>query len=507
MFQLLMVGVVFAAKINSKKGYGDLAWGTSDKDAKRMGYTLTKMTSNEDKDNLTKLYSAPVTAYKVTSKDKSVAELQFHFYMEKLFFVTETLKANNKTLEDRYGNFSKQNIYWDGEKYTDAIRNEDGSIASLSIIITTVKDDVRVTMYDWDVYKEISFEGQKLAQGVGKIKTSLSITDELQEMANKFVQDLTQGKASTAKPSCAFLSLSTDYKNSLVENYVTDALTEAVFNTGKIKIIERANVEALLEEQKFQASGLVNEATAKSIGMIAGVDYVCYGTLKDLGDSFTVNVRIVDVETGELCAISRTSVTKDEYLMKQPQSAVSVSKTASTGTTKSKNLATSSSQSSNRLNNAWKVTVYDDSFTNTQHYVFVINSSDERSLFVRYSKAENIANSRVIAGIHWTANNGYNYNNEGTYDVKGDNGETLTKRLQDVWECYLNASGTSKFLFVWDTKQGSRWLTEIIKNSNTVAVRRDGLSRRFQTAGLLDAMASYGITWEEIDATLANEEF
>jgi len=31
--------------------------------------------------------------------------------------------------------------------------------------------------------------------------------------------------------------------------------------------------------------------------------------------------------------------------------------------------------------------------------------------------------------------------------------------------------------------------------------------RRFQTAGLMDKMAEYGITWAEIDAALANEEF
>jgi len=48
---------------------------------------------------------------------------------------------------------------------------------------------------------------------------------------------------------------------------------------------------------------------------------------------------------------------------------------------------------------------------------------------------------------------------------------------------------------------------DIMKNSDSVAVRRDGLSRRFQTAGLLDKMEEYGITWEEIDAAIANEEF
>ena len=35
----------------------------------------------------------------------------------------------------------------------------------------------------------------------------------------------------------------------------------------KVKIIERSNLEAILKEQKFQASGLVNEETAKILGI------------------------------------------------------------------------------------------------------------------------------------------------------------------------------------------------------------------------------------------------
>ena len=326
-------------------------------------------------------------------------------------------------------------------------------------------------------------------------------------LANKLIQENLDG----SKPSFAFVALTTDYKNTLVDNYITDALSEAMFNTGKIKIIERGNLEAILSEQKFQASGLVNEQTAKDIGMIAGVDFVCYGTLKDIGDNFTVNARVVDVETGEVAAMSRANITKDAYLKKQVQSAVgsSVYTTVTTNTvnTTSQEKTESVQTPPKVANNAWKVVKSPDEFANSTHFAFILNSTDFRKLYVSFKRCENPANNRVIAGIHWTTDDWRNIGkaNNGTYDIKGDSGTSISKNLRDVWT-YTYPS-KEFFLFGWDEKSGSRWLVDIIRKSDSVAVRRDGLTRRFQTAGLMEKMAEYGITWAEIDAALANEEF
>lgn len=506
LLHFIVFGFAFGATINSRQGYAGLSWGSTVQDAVKAGYKLTPMNSSADKEYLAKIYTVSVDAYKVTSKDKSVSALQFHYYMGNLFFVTETLSSNDfsqKKLEGRYGNFANQGIYLAGKQYTDASREDGGSVSSISIIISNSNGKVSATMYDWSVYKSISFAGQKLSKA-----SKTSITDELEDMATKLVQDLLQERSGASKPSCAFMPLTTDYKNSQVDNYITDALTEAMFNAGKIKIIERSNLESILEEQKFQSSGLVNEVTAKSIGMIAGVDFVCYGTLKDTGNSFTVNARIVDVETGELCAISRTTVSKDEYLSQQPQSAVASAKASVSSSPASKNTSTVSSAKTTGSNNssAWKVKTTRDSFTDSTNYVFTINSSDSKMLFIYYKKADNSANSRVIAGIQWTENNYWDDKNEGNYDIKGTNGKTESKYLvTGRLENLLNNS--NEFYYAWKPEDGSRWLVEMMINSESVAVRKDNLSRRFQTSGLLDTMAEYGITWKEIDAALASEEF
>ena len=499
LLQLCICSFLLGATINSKEGYLNLKWGFTTDEVKKAGYELKEI---KDQDYIFKIYTELVQVYETTSKEKSVSLLQFHFYKGKLFAVVESVdikNASQKNLEDRYGNFSNQGIIPVGTQYMDVKLNPEGNVSSLSIMITPTTNFVSTIFCDWNIYKAVSIVGKAL-NAVSK----KSIVEELVPLANKLIQENPNGE----KYSYAFMPLTTDYKNTLVDNYITDALSEAMFNTGKIKIIERSNLEALLTEQKFQASGLVNETTAKSIGMIVGANFVCYGTLKDLGNSFSVTARVVDVETGEIVAMSRINVTKDDYLKNQPQKAVGTSVytpvTQTSSTTSTITTSDPEQGTTNTTNIAWEVVKYRDDFEGCTQYIFRVYSSDYRFLFVAYKKSDVKANSRVIAGIHW--GDFWEWDINGTYDIKG-NGNAVSKQLNDVWTYDLDASGKDYFKFVWNQKAASRWLVDIIRNSDSVAARRDGLVRRFQTAGLLEKMAEYGITWAEIDAALANEEF
>ena len=124
----------------------------------------------------------------------------------------------------------------------------DGNVSSLSIIIYYSGGSVSTILCDWNVYKDISRVGVALNKKSNKVENSKpkTIVDDLTDLANKLVQEKLDG----SKASFGFVPLTTDYKNTLVDNYITDALTEAMFNTGKIKIIERSNLEKILKEQK-----------------------------------------------------------------------------------------------------------------------------------------------------------------------------------------------------------------------------------------------------------------
>lgn len=495
---LFSCGMIFAASINSKEGYGKLKWGSTIDDAKKAGFTLTPLISAKDKEFFSQLYTENVEVYQVKAKDKIVADLQFSYFMGRLFCVTEVLNLSTldtKQLESRYGKFSENGVIRIGNMYMDAQLDSSAKVQYLSLMIAQTTDYVTVILDDWNVYKNISVMGQQLT---GNKKES-SIVDELNELADK----LKQTKADGSNASFAVIPFSTDYKNTLVENYITDALTESLFNTGSVKIFERENLDAILKEQEFQASGLVNEETAKSIGMLAGVDFVCYGTLKDIGDAFTVNARVIDVETGEICAMARTNVTKDDYLKNQVQGSAAVKQTTTTKTvttTKPKAVST---------NNLWSVSSYRNDFDGFTSYTFTVKSATGEMFYVGYKKCDIETNSRVFAGIYWVESWRWNRGDspDGTYDFKLENGSIIKKTFEDRWTNYTDLSKENSFMFGWNSKEGARWWLNMLTQNNVITVRKNNLVRKFQTAGLLDKMAEVGITWDEIDAAMANEEF
>lgn len=488
------VATLFAENVNSKIGYFKLKWGTTVEDAKNAGYKLTAITDNDVKAQLSKDYTQPVDFYAVASSDKNVKLVVFAYYMGKFFNATESISwdGTQKKLENRYGNFKDNGIVAIGEnQFMDGTIGTDGKIKNLSIVIFKDNDSAAVAIFDWAIYKNISVSGRELSG-----QTETSIVENLSDLAGKLIQSGKNG----AKPSYAFLAFSTDGKNTSVENYVTDALTEATFNTGKIKIFERANLEKILSEQKFQASGLVNEDTAKAIGNIAGVDYVCYGTIKDLGEQITINARVVDVETGEICAMSRATVNKDDYLKQNVASSAPAAKTA----------AKPAPAAKKTVNTLWTVRKSRNEFDGYTTYTFTLKGPlEDRQIFVGYDKNDVESKSIVKAGIVWGI--GYGYSQTGTYDIKLDDGSKITKEYKNPYTYWSYdtgwKNGKEKFDFAWNKGESARFILDLISNNNYLTIRKGSTVQRFQPAGFWDFVEAQGITKQEIENAIANEEF
>ncbi len=491
---LASVAALFAENVNSKNGYFKLKWGTTVEDAKKAGYKLSDA-SRIEKEEMQKKFDVEVSTYKVIVKDKNVKELYFAYYMGRFFYALETIVNNGSQskLESRYGDFSENGIRKDGDGYTDLLMGIDGKPIDLSIIILPQNNGTVIAKFaDWNVYKNINVVMKKLSG-----TKAASIVENLSDLAGKLMQSGKNG----AKPSYAFLALSTDSKNTAVENYVTDALTEASFNTGKIKIFERANLEKILSEQKFQAGGLVNEDTAKAIGNIAGVDYVCYGTIKDLGEQITINARVVDVETGEICAMSRATVNKDDYLKQNV--AVSSAPAAKTA-------AKPAPAAKKTVNTLWTVRKSRNEFDGYTTYTFILKGPlEDRQIFVGYDKNDVESKSIVRAGLVWGI--GYGYSQLGTYDIKTEDGNKISKEYKNPYTYWSYDTGwkggNERFEFAWNRGESARFILDLISNNNYLTIRKGSVVQRFQTAGFWDFVEAQGITKQEIENAIANEEF
>jgi len=88
---------------------------------------------------------------------------------------------------------------------------------------------------------------------------------------------------------------------------LSDRLRAELFNTGKVNVMERDQMQEILKEQGFQASGAcTDEACLVQMGQMLGVERLITGSIGKLGSMFMVNLRAIDVSTGRIAkAVSR----------------------------------------------------------------------------------------------------------------------------------------------------------------------------------------------------------
>lgn len=85
---------------------------------------------------------------------------------------------------------------------------------------------------------------------------------------------------------------------------ISDRLRTELFNTGKFTVIERNQMEEILKEQGFQQSGCTNNDCAVEIGQLLGVKYMFAGKIGKVGKTFTLSIRMIDVQTGKILLTS-----------------------------------------------------------------------------------------------------------------------------------------------------------------------------------------------------------
>jgi TolB-like protein len=75
---------------------------------------------------------------------------------------------------------------------------------------------------------------------------------------------------------------------------------EANVSPKRLQLVERAQIQKVLKEQNFQASGSVNKNTAVQAGKLLGVNYLLIGDVYILNDELIINARLTNTETGDI---------------------------------------------------------------------------------------------------------------------------------------------------------------------------------------------------------------
>jgi len=81
---------------------------------------------------------------------------------------------------------------------------------------------------------------------------------------------------------------------------VREEISSVVVNTRGYTVLERQLINKVLEENRFQESGLVNDEQVSDIGKRMGADYVFVTAISKLGENYYISCKMIEVATARI---------------------------------------------------------------------------------------------------------------------------------------------------------------------------------------------------------------
>ena len=97
--------------------------------------------------------------------------------------------------------------------------------------------------------------------------------------------------------------------------FIAEEFSTALVDTGKgFEIVDRIHLKSILKEHKLSMSGLIDPATARKLGKIAGVDAILTGTITPFGDEVRLSVKVLATDTAKIICASRGNIPKTKAI-------------------------------------------------------------------------------------------------------------------------------------------------------------------------------------------------
>ena len=92
--------------------------------------------------------------------------------------------------------------------------------------------------------------------------------------------------------------------------YIRDSLISSFAENPNIRIVTRQNMDKVNAELDFQYSGYVSDETALSLCQRLGAGEIVFGQIGELDNGYTLQVKMLDVETGSYALFKKYEVAR-----------------------------------------------------------------------------------------------------------------------------------------------------------------------------------------------------
>ena len=90
--------------------------------------------------------------------------------------------------------------------------------------------------------------------------------------------------------------------------YVLDELSLNLVESGKLTVVDRAEVDLIRSEFDFQFSGEVGDDSMQELGRMLGAQSIVSGSLTDIGGEYRIMFRVLNVQTAAVAVQYRTDL-------------------------------------------------------------------------------------------------------------------------------------------------------------------------------------------------------
>lgn len=128
---------------------------------------------------------------------------------------------------------------------------------------------------------------------------------------------LLKGIQQTGKKRIAVVDfVDLDGNPSRLGKYIAEELSvELTQSADGIEVVDRAHLQAILQEHKLKSEGLLDPETTKQLGLLAGVDILVTGSLTDIGDSIRIVAKALSTDSARIVAASSGSLLKTHEIL------------------------------------------------------------------------------------------------------------------------------------------------------------------------------------------------
>ena len=145
------------------------------------------------------------------------------------------------------------------------------------------------------------------------LSSAAAIDEQLSSLAEKLATQLSKKKL--AKVAAIDFRDIQGRPNEL-GRYLAEMLSVELVLVDGITVVDRANIEAIMEEHELTAEGLVKPENAKKLGQFAGVDVILIGNIATIGERVTVIVKGISTESTEVVTAGRMRINRTQELAK-----------------------------------------------------------------------------------------------------------------------------------------------------------------------------------------------